>query len=343
VRHLELARLSKWFGQTRAVHDLNLEVERGEILSILGPSGCGKTTTLRMIAGLEIPTSGSILSNGKDITRLPARARNMGLVFQNYALFPHLDVFDNIAFGLKTRKLASGFIAQRVAKALKSVRMEGYERRSVHQLSGGQQQRIALARALAIEPEVLLLDEPLSNLDPSLREDLRDEIRSVIREFAVTTVFVTHDQQEAFALADRVAIMELGVCRQVGKPDDVYNRPGDKFVAGFLGKANLLPGRFFGLDGDVVVMVRPEDILLDRPSRRPSAATPPVSGGESMGQEWEAVVNRTILEGALVQYTLNLNGTTITARGFHHGRPAFQPGETVRVAIPQDRFHVLNS
>ena len=173
------------------------------------------------------------------------------MVFQNYALFPHLDVFENIAFGLKTRRLAAAMIEQRVAKALGNVRMDGYERRSVHQLSGGQQQRIALARALAIEPELLLLDEPLSNLDPSLREDLRDQIRSIIHELAVTTVFVTHDQQEAFALADRVAIMEAGICRQVGKPEEVYNNPADSFVAGFLGKANLLPGRLLGLGENV--------------------------------------------------------------------------------------------
>ncbi len=328
--HLELARLNKSFGETRAVQNLDLHVERGEILSILGPSGCGKTTTLRIIAGLEIPTSGSILSNGKDITRLPARARNMGMVFQNYALFPHLNVFENIAFGLKTRKLASGLVEQRVAKALTSVRMGGYERRSVHQLSGGQQQRIALARALAIEPEVLLLDEPLSNLDPSLREDLRDEIRSIIREFKVTTVFVTHDQQEAFALADRVAIMELGVCRQVGKPEDVYNRPADRFVAGFLGKANLLPGPLLGLGTDVIAMVRPEDIILDQSPR----------GG---GQEWEATVDRTIFEGPIVQYSLRFNGTAITARVFHHGGAAFRPGETVRIVVPSDRLHILNA
>jgi len=362
VHHLELAHLSKWFGQTRAVHDLTLSVERGEILSILGPSGCGKTTTLRMIAGLETPTSGSIIANGQNITQLPARSRNMGMVFQNYALFPHLNVFENVAFGLKTRRLSAAVIEQRVAKALDSVRLEGYAGRSVHQLSGGQQQRIALARALAIEPEMLLLDEPLSNLDPSLREDLRDQIRSLIRELAVTAVFVTHDQQEAFALADRVAIMEAGVCRQVGKPQEVYNRPGDRFVAGFLGRANLLPGSFAGLDGDHVVMVRPEDIVLERPRRRPSAGTPPMPGGESVGsetrdspperggvpaeggrggQDFDAVISRVLFEGPIVQYTLDLSGTSVTARQFHHGQNCLQPGETVRVWISPERFHVI--
>jgi iron(III) transport system ATP-binding protein len=325
VRHLELANLSKLFGSTRAVHDLNLHVDRGEILSILGPSGCGKTTTLRMIAGLEVPTSGSILSNGRDITTVPARKRNMGMVFQNYALFPHLDVFENIAFGLKTRRLDPATVEQRVSKALSAVRMPGYERRSVHQLSGGQQQRIALARALAIEPEVLLLDEPLSNLDPSLREELRDQIRSIIRELEVTTVFVTHDQQEAFALADRVAIMEAGICRQVGKPADVYNRPADAFVAGFLGKANLLPGRFVGLGDDVTAMVRPENVVI----------------GKRDGRTFEAFVAQAVIEGAIVQYTLDCNGTRITARTFHHGAPTYKPGDSVSISFPAERYHVL--
>jgi ABC-type Fe3+/spermidine/putrescine transport system ATPase subunit len=325
VRHLELSRLSKSFGQTKAVRELDLHVDRGEILSILGPSGCGKTTTLRMIAGLETPTSGAILSNGRDITALPSRARNMGMVFQNYALFPHLDVFENIAFGLKTRKLDAAIIQQRVSKALDNVRMQGYERRSVHQLSGGQQQRIALARALAIEPEVLLLDEPLSNLDPSLREELRDQIRTIIRELDVTTVFVTHDQQEAFALADRVAIMDAGVCRQIGKPEDVYNRPADGFIAQFLGKANLLPGRLVGLAEDVLVMVRPENVVIGR------------QGANTL----EAFVGRTVLEGAIVQYTLDYNGTAITARVFHHGGPTYKPGDSVSLSIPQGHYHVL--
>ena len=345
MRHLELANLGKVFGSTRAVHELNLHVDRGEILSILGPSGCGKTTTLRMIAGLETPTSGSILSNGRDITTLPARARNMGMVFQNYALFPHLDVFENIAFGLKTRRLDTATIQQRVAKALSNVRMEGYERRPVHQLSGGQQQRIALARALAIEPEVLLLDEPLSNLDPSLREELRDQIRSIIRELNVTTVFVTHDQQEALALADRVAIMETGVCRQVGKPEDVYNRPADAFVAHFLGKANLLPGKLVGLGEDAVVMVRPENVMI-RPS--PAASRRPLPLGEvgarsapGEGRSFDVMVVKATFEGALVHYLLDLNGIFLTAQEFHHGQQSLKPGDSVFISIPADRYHVL--
>ena len=318
--HLELSHLTKDFGTVQAVRDLSLAVERGAILSILGPSGCGKTTTLRMIAGLEIPTSGSILANQRDITRVPARDRNIGMVFQNYALFPHLDVFENVAFGLRTRGLAQGLIQSRVMKAVKSVRLEGYERRSVHQLSGGQQQRVALARALAIEPEVLLLDEPLSNLDPTLREDLRDQIREVVRELSVTTVFVTHDQQEALSLADHIAVMESGVRRQVGTPDEVYNRPADVFVARFLGKANLLPVE------DGVLFVRPENVVLSV---------------RTLDHAFPATVTKTVFEGALVTYTLTANGNIITARQFHHGRQVFQPGETVHVQIPPDQSHVI--
>ena len=333
MHHLELAHLSKWFGQTRAVNDLNLHADRGEILSILGPSGCGKTTTLRMIAGLETPASGSILSNGRDITNLPARARNIGMVFQNYALFPHLDVFENIAFGLKTRRLARALIEQRVTKTLANVRMEGYERRPVHELSGGQQQRIALARALAIEPELLLLDEPLSNLDPSLREDLRDQIRSTIRELAVTTVFVTHDQQEAFALADRVAIMEAGICRQVGKPEEVYNKPADRFVAKFLGKANLLPGRLLGLSEDVLVMVRPEDVTVGAIDERLGVHRSPLQG----------TLTKAIFEGASITYTIEVDGIAITSRQFHRGQKTFQAGESVLLSLSDRQLHTIEN
>jgi ABC-type Fe3+/spermidine/putrescine transport system ATPase subunit len=328
--HLELSHLTKEFGATRAVHDLNIAVERGEILSILGPSGCGKTTTLRMIAGLEVPTSGAILANNRDITKLPARSRNIGMVFQNYALFPHLDVYENIAFGLKTRRLERASIAAKVRKALSSVRMDGFERRPVHQLSGGQQQRIALARALAIEPELLLLDEPLSNLDPSLREDLRDQIRNVIKELTVTTVFVTHDQQEAFALADRIAIMEKGVCRQIGYPQDVYNHPANEFVAGFLGRANLIPTEHGSL------FVRPENIRVTKRSPNGMMTT---DGSLS----YQGTVTRTVFEGAIVTYGIDIGPATITARVFHHGGKPMAPGESVEVVIPADQSHIITA
>ena len=320
MAHLELLQLTKNFGETAAVRALSLSVERGEILSILGPSGCGKTTTLRMIAGLETPSSGEIRFNGKDITSLPARARNIGLVFQNYALFPHLDVFENVAFGLRTRRLKpESAVEQRVRLALANVRMDTYERRAVHQLSGGQQQRIALARALAIEPDLLLLDEPLSNLDPSLREDLRDQMRAIIQKLNMTTVFVTHDQQEALSLADRVAIMESGVCHQVGTPEDVYSRPADAFVARFLGKANVLPGEFVGLGTGELAVIRPESIRIGEGPR-------------------SGAITKVAFEGSIVNYTLLAEGQNMTARQFHRGT-IYRVGDAVRFDIPADSIH----
>jgi iron(III) transport system ATP-binding protein len=320
-----------------------------------------------MIAGLEIPSSGAILSNSRDITKVPARSRNMGMVFQNYALFPHLDVFENIAFGMRTRRIPQATIEVRVQKALASVRMKGYERRSMHELSGGQQQRIALARALAIEPEVLLLDEPLSNLDPSLREELRDEIRGVIRELDVTTVFVTHDQQEAFALADRVAIMEAGVCHQVGKPEDVYNHPADAFVARFLGKANLLPATCAGVDADqcvleiapdlrlnwhgkiperadkLLVFVRPENVIITERTTSSPRATPGLQEGERSAWRdvsgWSvqllppATITRVSFEGSMVNYTLDICGIGVNSRNFQRGQRQFRPGDKVQVEL----------
>jgi len=321
VAHLELFQLTKTFGQTPAVQALSLAVEKGEILSILGPSGCGKTTTLRMIAGLETPTSGEIRFNGRNVTAVPARSRNIGLVFQNYALFPHLNVFENVAFGLRTRRLKpETAVKERVRKALSSVRMEAYERRPVHQLSGGQQQRIALARALAIEPDFLLLDEPLSNLDPSLREDLRDQMRMIIRSFNMTTVFVTHDQQEALSLADRIAIMEAGFCRQVGTPDDVYSRPADAFVAKFLGRANVVPGPFVGIGDDELAVVRPESIQLGHGPRT-------------------ARVAKVSFEGAIVNYVLESEGQPLNVRQFHSGSAIHRVGDVVNYEIPDDGLH----
>jgi ABC-type Fe3+/spermidine/putrescine transport system ATPase subunit len=343
VTHLELVEVSKTFDSTEAVKRLSLQVEQGEILCILGPSGCGKTTTLRMIAGLETPSSGKIRANGKDLTNIPARGRNIGLVFQNYALFPHLNVFENVAFGLRARRQPTADIQKRVRQVLERVQLGPYAERPVHALSGGQQQRVALARALAIEPEVLLLDEPLSNLDPSLREEMREQIRTVIDEFKVTTVFVTHDQQEALALADRIVIMSDGVCRQVGTPDEVYSRPADPFVARFLGRANLLrahrvqdpdgtrqveitPNFRLPSPGDgpesVLIFIRPENVLIDHDGH---------SG---------RVIN-TRFEGPIVQYTIDIGGAEVIAREFHHGRKPYESGDELGVEIPPGHFHVL--
>lgn len=251
---LRLESLGKRFDETVAVDDLSLEVGRGEFLSLLGPSGCGKTTTLRMIGGFETPTAGRILLDGRDVTRLPPQRRATGMVFQSYALFPHLDVFENVAFGLRARNDTADLEA-RVHRALARVDLSGYERRSVQALSGGQQQRVALARALAPEPPVLLLDEPLSNLDAALRERTRSELRSLLKEVGITAIFVTHDQEEAFHLSDRIAVMDRGKLQQIGAPEDLYHLPANPFVAAFVGQANFFDGVVEG-GGDGMIDVR---------------------------------------------------------------------------------------
>jgi putative spermidine/putrescine transport system ATP-binding protein len=254
---LRLERLTKRFGEVLAVDDLALEVRQGEFLSLLGPSGCGKTTTLRMIAGFELPTDGRILLVDRDVTSLPPQRRGMGMVFQSYALFPHLNVGENVAFGLRTQGVPGAQIPGRVSAALERVDLGGYEKRPVQALSGGQQQRVALARALAPEPPLLLLDEPLSNLDAALRERTRTELRSLLKRVGITSIFVTHDQEEAFALSDRIAIMRGGRLQQHGTPEDLYRSPANAFVASFVGRANFLPGRVLGREnGHLVCEVR---------------------------------------------------------------------------------------
>ncbi|TAK01817.1 MAG: ABC transporter ATP-binding protein [Chloroflexota bacterium] len=238
---LELTGVQKHFGPTVAVEDFNLAAERGEFVSFLGPSGCGKTTTLRMIAGFEVPTAGAIVLDGTDITHRPPNRRNVGMVFQSYALFPNMTVGDNVGFGLKVRKRPGDQIRKRVGELLELVHLGDKMARYPYQLSGGQQQRVALARALAFEPQVLLLDEPLSALDAKIRVSLRHEIRAIQRQLGITTVYVTHDQEEALSLSDRVVVMSEGRIEQIGSPFDVYNFPATGFVASFVGTLNVLP------------------------------------------------------------------------------------------------------
>jgi putative spermidine/putrescine transport system ATP-binding protein len=241
MSYLELTGVRKHFGPTVAVEDFNLAAERGEFVSFLGPSGCGKTTTLRMIAGFEVPTSGTILLDGTDITHRPPNRRNVGMVFQSYALFPNMTVGNNVGFGLKVRKRPGDQIRKRVTELLELVHLGDKLDRYPYQLSGGQQQRVALARALAFEPQVLLLDEPLSALDAKIRVTLRHEIRAIQRQLGITTVYVTHDQEEALSLSDRVVVMSEGRIEQIGTPFEVYNFPSTGFVASFVGTLNVLP------------------------------------------------------------------------------------------------------
>jgi iron(III) transport system ATP-binding protein len=251
---VRLENVQKSFGNVIAVDQLNLEIKEGEFFTFLGPSGCGKTTTLRMIAGFYYPTKGVVRFGEKDMTRVPPEKRNTGMVFQNYALFPHMTVFENVAFGLKVRKLSNLEIEKRVKNVLEKVRLEKYIGRQVSQLSGGQQQRVALARALVIEPEILLLDEPLSNLDARLRDEMRTEILRLQREFGITTIYVTHDQAEALSMSDRIAVFNFGICQQVGTPIEIYNEPVNDFVASFIGDINLIPIQIVSENNDTIIV-----------------------------------------------------------------------------------------
>jgi putative spermidine/putrescine transport system ATP-binding protein len=284
MARLELCGVSKRFGDVAVVRDMDLVVEEGELVVLLGPSGCGKTTTLRMIAGFAEASAGRILLGGRDITHLPPYRRNTGMVFQGYALFPHLTAAQNVAFGLEMRKTPPADRARRVDEALRLVRLTGLADRLPRQLSGGQQQRVALARALCIAPDVLLLDEPLSNLDAKLRQEVRVEIRQLQRRLAITTVMVTHDQEEALTMADRLVVMSHGEIQQVGTQRDLYDRPRNRFVAGFVGRTNFLGGALetgglFRTDGGLpircaeaagsgrrLLSVRPEKIAIETAS-----------------------------------------------------------------------------
>ncbi len=239
---VELRGVTLRYGLFTAVENVSLAIGKGSFVTLLGPSGCGKTTILRSLAGLVTPTSGEIHIAGRQVNDIPIHQRNIGLVFQNYALFPHKTIHDNVAFGLKYRDIAKNDIARKVNRALDIVRLPGVEKKVPSELSGGQQQRIALARAIVIEPDVLLLDEPLSALDANLREEMRTEIKTIQREVGITTIFVTHDQEEALAMSDRIVVMNQGMVEQEGTPEDVYNAPASRFVASFLGQSNLLEG-----------------------------------------------------------------------------------------------------
>ncbi|MGE6377733.1 ABC transporter ATP-binding protein [Peribacillus muralis] len=267
---IKMENVQKAFGKTIAVDHLNLDIKEGEFFTFLGPSGCGKTTTLRMIAGFYYPTKGIVRFSDKDMTRVPPEKRNTGMVFQNYALFPHMTVFENVAFGLRVRKIRSSELKRRVRDALQKVRLESYGNRQVSQLSGGQQQRVALARALVIEPEILLLDEPLSNLDAKLRDEMRVEILRLQRDYKITTIYVTHDQAEALSMSDRIAVFNYGVCHQVGTPAEIYNQPANDFVASFIGEINLLPVQVKSVEHEKMVVALEngeQQITIDVPKQ----------------------------------------------------------------------------
>ncbi len=284
MTHVRIEGIVKRFGDVVALKGINLEIKHGELFTLLGPSGCGKTTLLRIIAGLEYPDEGRIYFDDQDVTDVDTSRRGAVLVFQNYALWPHMTVFDNIAYGLKLKKVPKQEIEKEVKEVLRLVHLEGYENRYPTQLSGGQQQRVALARALVVKPKILLLDEPLSNLDAKLRVEMRSEIKAIQKELGITLIYVTHDQEEAMALSDRLAVMNIGQVEQVGTPMEVYHRPRTRFVADFMGRNNVLDGKvvevkdgkatvevlgfklkgipYSGDPGPVTVVIRPEKISL---------------------------------------------------------------------------------
>ena len=353
---LSLQNISRNFGATRAVADVSLDVAQGEFFGLLGPSGCGKTTTLRMIAGLEKPDSGAILFQNKDITDLPPERRGFGMVFQNYALFPHLNVFENVAFGLRARHVPKAETSDRVRSALELVQLPGYEKRAIDELSGGQQQRVAIARAIAIEPVLLLFDEPLSNLDVSLREETRGELRELVTRLGLTAVYVTHDQEEAFALCDRISVMVGGRLMQSGAPRELYEEPSDLAVARFLGRNNLIramrlsaskttDGEFRTLDGGhtlhltvardelaplnkpVVLAIRPEHVRLS-------------SNHADAPNSLRGTIREIVFAGATSTVRVDANGLLLEALVVQPD--GLQINQQCAVVLPADKLRLLN-
>jgi iron(III) transport system ATP-binding protein len=342
-------------GEIYAARDVRLDVRPGEFLTLLGPSGCGKTTTLRMIAGYENPDSGRILFGGQDVTDLPANQRNIGFVFQNYALFPHLSVFENVAYGLRVRGQSDETIGKSVSEVLTLVGLAGYEQQFSGQLSGGEQQRVALARAIVIRPRVLLFDEPLSNLDAKLRVQMRQEIRDLQRRLAITTVYVTHDQEEAMAVSDRIAVMHQGSVVQEGTAEDLYHRPASQFVAQFVGRMNLVAGRMATIAGDTVKISALGTLISARaPSQglaagdsvqlivRPEAIEIVRDGEEAIPDLLQAtVVSRTFL-GEKIEYLVRCESEVLQIVRYNAGPDALIPeGATVFLRFAADAVTVL--
>jgi ABC-type Fe3+/spermidine/putrescine transport system ATPase subunit len=340
---LALKGITRRFGDHTAVDNVSLEIGAGELLALIGASGSGKTTTLRIVAGYEMPDSGSVWLDERDITSLPPQRRGFGMVFQHYALFPHMPVEENVAFGLEARGVAKATRLERARAALESVGLGGAGRRGIQSLSGGEQQRVALARALVIEPQVLLLDEPLSNLDPTLRQTTRDELRAMLHRVGVSALFVTHDQEDAFAIADRIAVIRKGKLLQVGTPDDLYSRPASLGVASFIGRSTILPVENIGADRAAIVIgdvrrelgvTRPNGVGASREVKavlRPDALDLVQPDGQGA---WPGEVLTRRFAGGFAVYRVKLAGDVIME--IESNRMDVREGDRVGVVVSRE-------
>jgi iron(III) transport system ATP-binding protein len=349
MARVDLRKISKNYPGLKALHDVTLSVRSGEFFTLLGPSGCGKTTLLRTVAGFNRQDGGEVLVDGRRIDDLPAHRRNIGMVYQDYAIFPHLSVAGNVAFGLEMRGRPPAEIAERTARALDLVQLRGLAARRPHELSGGQQQRVALARAVVINPQILLMDEPLSNLDAKLRVELRDEIRDLQRSLGITTIYVTHDQEEALGISDRICVMRSGRVHQVGTPQDIYAQPATLFVASFVGGMNVIPDVAVGPGGEVVfgagaqrlmglagrsratLTIRPEDVVVAAPAPDGPAIA------------LEGIVTKVTFAGREAYYRVDGGGgLALRAHVYRpHERPLAVVGERVQLALPLGRLHAF--
>ncbi len=343
---MELKAINKFFGSSQVIHNVNFKVQKGDFVTLLGPSGCGKTTILRMIAGFYEPDSGEIHLAGRQIEHVPPYARNTAMVFQEYALFPHMSVYENVAYGLRVRKLDEKTVRQKVGDALALMQLNGMEERYPNQMSGGQQQRVAVARALVMEPDVLLLDEPLSNLDAKLRESVRVELRSIQQQMGLTTIYVTHDQQEALSMSDSIIVMKKGYLHQQGKPHEIYFEPATPFVADFIGTTNLIEvtggdalwanygSQVLEMDapcpqGSYTASIRPESIRLSEEAKAPH--------GENVVP---ATITHSMFLGEKMRYFLkDANGKEWLADIFDPGRKIYE-GEVYMLFLP-NRTHLI--
>ncbi|MGL4655988.1 MAG: spermidine/putrescine ABC transporter ATP-binding protein [Sarcina sp.] len=337
---IHLKNISKSFDDNKVLDNLSLEIKKDEFLTLLGPSGCGKTTTLKILAGFEFADNGEVLFNNKDISQLPPYKRELNTVFQKYALFPHLNVFDNIAFGLKLKKLPKKEIETKVKDVLRLVSLSGYEKRDIESLSGGQQQRIAIARALVNEPKVLLLDEPLSALDSKLRKEMQLELKKMQKKLGITFIFVTHDQEEALTMSDTIIVMNKGKIQQMGTPEDIYNEPSNRFVAEFIGDSNIISGimledykvKFhdvifdcvdagFEKNENIEVVIRPEDIEMCK----------------AENSQLQATVKSTIFKG--VHYEINVENGDLNL--IIHSTKSANVGETIGLCLAPESLHIM--